>query len=461
MRLRGGAPADGARNLSSDESGFALVVIVLLMALLVSLGAVGARTAQIELRIAGNDLRSKQALETAEAGLEHAFALLSLETGGVNAASDGFNDELAGGGTGGGLTSLGALRTLDDGNPYRCNQLSEQSGDDGYCVRMVDNQDEVAGINDGAADIDNSVYLVSRGSVMSARRTVELRIERDPVHDCVLCSNLDFPLLPADIALVGGFSTDSYDSRVGAYSPMTAGDGGNIRSNGSVTMTGALLLPIDIDGAVTASRDVLTLLPPVSVSGATTEFAPTASYAAVPPCGPPYPSNDGITGGIYNRSTGILANVGLGDVIRLEGGTSDEPKEYCFSAILMTGVSRLQVDGPVHIRLTAVSTILGIINTTNVPGDLRISSSVTQPLPFLPVNPGLVIGAVGGELSMVVDAPNALVAFVGVVNNFYGQMIAGIPAVVGVSANMHFDEALVEAGLHRRGWRELRNHPPT
>ncbi len=446
---------------ASNQSGFALIAVILLLALLLSLGAVGARTAQIELQIAGNDYRGKQALELAESGLEHAFALIRAESNGSNGATNGFADELGNDGTGGALTALGTLRTLDDGNLYRCAQLPGLRTADGYCVRVVDNHDETAGLNDPTVDLDNSVLLVSSGFVAGARRTVEMRIERDPVYPCVLCGNLDFPFLPADVALVGGFSTDSYDSRNGSYSAISAGEEGHVRSNGSVTMSGALLAPIAVAGDVVAVKDVLTLLPPVSVSGNVAQFAGAQYYAPVAPCGPPYPANEGISGGLYDRTTGILLNVGLADVIRLQGGTSDQPREYCFSSILMTGVSQLQVDGPVHIRLTGLSTILGVVNMTSIPADLRVSTSVTQPLPFLPVNPGLVIGNVAGQLSMVVDAPNALVAFVGVLDDYFGQIVAGVPPVTGVAASMHYDEALQVPRVYRRGWRELRNHPPS
>ena len=444
-----------------DESGFALIAVIVLMALLLSLGAVGARTAQVELRIAGNDLRSRQALETAEAGIDHAMALLRLESAGVNAGSNGFGDELSAGGTGGGLAALGSVRTLDDGKTYRCNKLSEQSGDDGYCVRIADNEDETTGVADPATDLDGTIFLISRGTVGKAERVVEVRVVRDAVYDCVLCGNFDFPLLTPDVALLGGFTTDSFDSGTGPYDPLSTGNEGHIRSNGSVTMSGAPLFPVDIAGDVTATGSVQTLLPPVTVSGTTTQFALATAFAAVPPCGPPYPANDGLTGGLYDRATGVLSTVGPADIIQLQGGTPEDPAEYCFSSILMNGASELHVAGPAHIRLTQTSTILGVLNVTGVPSDVRISSSLVQPLPFVPVNPGLNIGANGGQLSAVVEAPNAQVSFAGPVTDIFGQIIAAIPPTAGVTAAMHYDEALNAPRIYRRGWRELRDHPPS
>jgi len=446
---------------ASQQSGFALIVVILLMALLLSLGAVGARTAQVELKIAGNDLRSRQALEVAEAGLDHAVAALRLLRAGRNAASDGFNDELSDGGTSGGLTAVGTLTTLADGNAYRCNSLSQQRDGDGYCVRMVDNDDETAGADDPTDDLDNTVVLISRGSVANAERIVELRLTRAPVYGCVLCSNLDYPLLAPDVALLGGFSTDSFDSRIASYDAASSASEGHVIANGAVTMSGTGGLPVTVHGDLSAGADVQSLTPPTTVSGATRQYAAPTRFAPVPACGPPYPGNSGISGGLYDSTTGTLSNVGANEVIQLAGGPPDSPTQYCFGAIQMTGNSRLQTNGAVHLRLTRPSTLLGIVNATGIPADLRISSSVDQPPIFMPASPGLTIGGVAGQLTMVVDAPNAMVGFAGAISDFYGQLITGIPPTTGVTTHMHYDKALDTPQIFRRGWRELRNHPPS
>jgi hypothetical protein len=455
------------RNAMRDERGTVLVVVILLIALMLSLGAAGTRTAQIELRIAHNDIVSKQALETAEAGWSHAYALLRrVDTvTHTNGAANGFNDELSGGGTGGALAALGSVRTLSDGNSYRFNHTAGQTGpDDGYYVRVVDNQDETTGADDAAADRDNVIHIISRGRVGTAERVIDMVVQRDGTAACVVCGNIDFPLPivlpPLDVSLLGSVLLDSYDSRDGPYSPATATNHGNVFSNGDVSLTGTVALPVNVKGTVTAARSVQKLPPilqNVIVTGGTTQFAPPVEFPPVLPCGPPYPPNTGLSGGLYDRATGILVDVGVNDVI------SFAPGEYCFSAIVMAGVnSTLRVTGPTRISLTLPSTIVGIVNTTGTAANLRIESSVTSPLPILPgIVPALTIVGVGGNVAMVVNAPQAIVAFAGVLTpNFFGQIIGGMVPNLLI-AQMHYDESLGEVPrLYRRGWRELREYPP-
>ena len=95
-----------------------------------------------------------------------------------------------------------------------------------------------------------------------------------------------------------------------------------------------------------------------------------------------------------------------------------------------------------------------------VAANLRIESSIQSPIPLAPgVIPALAIVGVGGDLAMVVNAPQAIVAFTGVTTNFYGQIIGGmIPDLL--ITRLHYDDALNSPRLYRRGWRELRDYPP-
>lgn len=439
-----------------DESGMVLVVIVLMIALMLSLGAAGTRTAQIELRIASNDLMSKQALEIAEAGWNHAYGLIQQENAltRLNGAANGFDDELSAGGTGGTLAALGSLRTLSDGNSYRFAQTSGQaSADDGYYVRIVDNQDETAGMNDPTVDVDNQIHIVSRGRVGSAERVIETVVERDATAPCVLCGNTDFLLPVLDVALGPVITTDSFDSRIGPYDPAAALSNGHVVSNGDISLIGALGSGITLNGNVTASRSILELLQ-VDVTGSTTANAPPTAFAPVLPCGPPFPPNTGMSGSgyVYDRALGTLVGA-VNSVIDFA------PGEYCFSAIVMAGGSTLRVSGPTRISTTLPSTLVGIVNTTGVASNLRFESSVTSPIPILPIVPALLIVGVGGNISMVINAPNAVVGFAGVTTNFFGQIIGGmIPSLL--IAELHYDESLNSPRLFRRGWRELRAYPP-
>jgi hypothetical protein len=442
--------ARGTAGVCRDSSGAALFIVLLLTALLLSLGIFGARAGQIELMIAGNDLAAKRALEAADAGINHALGLIRQRgDSGTNGAADGFDDELSEGGTGGALAGLGRTIAVE-GEPYRFAALDDGSGD-GYYVHAVDNHDETRGIDDPARDRDRRIVLVSRGRAGRAERVVQVVVERDPAFPCVLCGNLDFAVAPLDVALAGAVSTDSYDSSSAPYDPGAAGAAGNIFSNGDIGMAADPLglLPVDIHGDVTAARSVVAA-GAVNVSGGTRQFATAVDFPPVTPCGPPFPPNPGITGGSYDQLSGVLANVGANEVIELASG------EYCFSSISMTGASRLRVSGPVRIRLTSPSVLLGVTNATGVPGNLRILSSAVSPAP-LPIVPALSIDG-GAQAAMAIYAPNAIVTFTGL-GDFYGAVVGAMLPSVGV-ARLHYDAALANPGVRIVSWREARNYPP-
>jgi hypothetical protein len=416
LETRGGARSRRGHAgiaLARDERGAALIVVMLLTALLFALGAFGTRSAQLELLIAGNDLQARRAVEVAQAGLDHAFSLIrEVDPNGRNEAADGFDDELAGGGIGGALVSIGDS-TAVDGLSYRFRHFGGLALNDGYYVRAYDDYDETAGLDDPTADLNRRIHLVSMGRVGRAERVVHAVIERDPIFTCALCGKQDMPILPTDVAMVGALNVDSYDSRVGPYNPLTPGSNGHVISNGEISMITDLVLPIQVRGNVT-SHQTVAQAGNVNVTGAVTQFANTIDYPSVSPCGPPYPANTGISGGLYDRDLGTLVNTGPNEVIDLAAG------DYCFSSIVMTGLSVLHVNGPVRIFLSAPSTILGLMNTTGVASSLRIYSSVTSPA-VLPVVPGLVISG-GAQAAAAIYAPDSIVSFVGV-NNFYGSVV--------------------------------------
>jgi len=209
------------------------------------------------------------------------------------------------------------------------------------------------------------------------------------------------------------------------------------------------LLPVDVRGNVKATANVLQV-GTVNVSGAVTQLAPPTEFPSVQPCGPPYPPNTGLTGGMYNQSLGTLVNVGVNDVIDLA------PGDYCFSSILMTGASRLRANGPVRIFLTLPSVIAGIINTTNSAPNFRIYSSVSSPV-VLPIVPGLVLAG-GASAAAAIYAPDSIVTLAGL-TDFYGAIVAAVLPDVGIGA-VHYDMALENPGLQVVSWSEERDYLP-
>ena len=96
------------------------------------------------------------------------------------------------------------------------------------------------------------------------------------------------------------------------------------------------------------------------------------------------------------------------------------------------------------------------MNTTGVPSDLRIFSSVASPVP-LPIVPGLAIAG-GAQAAMAVYAPDSIVTFAGL-GDFYGAVVGGMMPDVEI-ARMHYDAALANPEVRQVSWREMRRSPP-
>src|SRR2546425_12321503 len=106
------APKLNARRLRRQD-GMALVLVLLVIAVLALLGIAGTPSAQTELQMAQKDVVGRQALSVAEAGLNHAYRLISADaTLSYPPSALSFASELSNGGTGGPLASSGATVTL-------------------------------------------------------------------------------------------------------------------------------------------------------------------------------------------------------------------------------------------------------------------------------------------------------------------------------------------------------------
>jgi hypothetical protein len=141
---------------------------MLIIAAIVSLSIYGARSAQVELRIARNDVLAKQALNAAEAGVNHVRSVIQGDGG-------QFDTYLSNGGTSGALSSIGAVVTLSDGLNYRFHAFGGSGTSDGYYVRVVDNYDESTGSNNPTDDVDSTIDIISRGRVGGAERIIRAR----------------------------------------------------------------------------------------------------------------------------------------------------------------------------------------------------------------------------------------------------------------------------------------------
>lgn len=408
-----------------QQDGNALVQVLLLTTVLYGLVTFGSRTARTEVQIATNQLLSKQALDIAEAGLNHAFDV--IRTGGPV-----YDDELGNGGAGGSLANLGSLVALD-GNNYRFRAFGG-GANDGYYVRVVDNYDEQTGANDPTIDKDGAITVISRGRIGGAERVINATLANDPL--------LKHTLFGKDgVTFTGDSYIDSFDSRVGPYGSVTPNANGHVRSNGAISLSGTgTSIRGDATAGTTVSEGTGT------ITGAVTENAPPLSFPPVSHCSPPS-SGAGISGTgnwSYDIYGGSL-QVSGGDITLAEG-------TYCFSSVSFLAQSSLTVSGPVKIYLNGSwDTSAGsIVNTTTLPANLQIFAHTHD-------SHGNIKFAGGAQAFMSIYAPNATITLTGG-TNYYGAIVGGRITVNG-GTHIHYDESLgtIPSGnVLMSNWHEVR-----
>lgn len=266
-----------------------------------------------------------------------------------------------------------------------------------------------------------------------SRVIIEAHFIREPLFPCVLCGK-------EGINISGGAITDSFDSRDAPYNLATAGNRADVLSNGDITLSGATTL---IKGNAVAGGTVIASEGAI-VRGRTTDNVSFFSFPPVIPCGPPFSSPTGITGGNYDPLTGQLRGTGSDDIILANGN-------YCFSSVELNGNSTLTVSGPVTLSLTGTSSITagGIVNTTANAENLKIVTSL--------LSSDLGIKIAGGDrVYLTLYAPDARVEVTGG-GDFYGA-IAAKNVVSTDGAKFHYDTRLKD---HENGrvkmvfWREM------
>ncbi len=419
-----------APRLLLHNDGITMLVVLLVLMTVSVMSLFGAYKTQTEIRIAHNGLLAKRALAAAEAGISHAVALIQ------NDLTDGLNDELSSGGTGGGLTALGNTTTLH-GATYRFRPFGGGTSD-GYAVRVIDDFDETSGSNNPAADTNSKIKIIALGQVGGAERRLEVMVGGESFFKQTLFGKLF-------ITLSGGSVSDSFDCNLGPYGGTNIGTEGHVRSNGNITLSSG---STQVRGAATAGGTVNTS-GGATVVGITTNTAPPLTFPLVPPCGPPFSSGTGISwsgGGSYNSTTGELEGSGGANIV-LANGT------YCFSSITLSGSSTLTVNGPVQIYLTDESTLSGggIQNTSNLASNLRIYSSGVGN------SQGITLSG-GSTAYMAIYAPEAKITFSGG-SDFYGAIV-GQSITNSGGTQMHYDKCLANLpgnGLEMTSWNDVRN----
>jgi hypothetical protein len=434
MRVResstSGRPS--GRGVARGERGSALIVVLLVIAALSLLSVMGARTAQTELQITQKDVQTKQALSAAEAGLNHAYDLIK--------STGNFSNELSSGGTGGTLAGIGSVATIGSAS-YRFRVFGGGSSD-GYYVEAQDDFDETSGANDPTIDTNARIYLVSRGRVGGAERVVMAAVGGT--------TRFPYALFGRDsIILGGGAQTDSYDSRIAAYNAFTAGNEGDVRTNGDITVNGGTNI-IHGDATQSSTSSIGDTVTGTKTTGAANVTAPCGTP---PACGPPYSMAATVTGVSYsyNQGTGVLSATGSSAVITLASGT------YCFSSITLLSGAKLNIaaGASVTINVTGAVDFGGgsFANPTGNPANLLLNSSCNG---TCGATDGIVLTG-NFQAYMAVYAPLATVKFSGGAD-FWGAVFAASVKNTG-GTWLHYDQALqglvCTTGIS--GWHEVRS----
>jgi hypothetical protein len=414
------------------QQGIALVKILFLTSILLAIAAFVARSTRVEIGIARNYYLQKQALQVAEAGLDHAWRKIEAQiTAGVTLDAAVANPT--------GFLGTGSDQSLN-GTNYRFVSFGGGSGN-GYYVRLDSSSDD-PGPN------RKSLMITSIGSVpsslASAQRELKAQLEQYPLFGRGIFGKYS-------ATFGGGALTDSYNSNYGNYNPSNPGSNGNVGSNGNITNNGS---PTTINGDATAGGNVS--IGQSTVTGDTASGAPQLAIPPAPSCPlSGYGPSSGIGGtGNFNSGNGTLRGNG-GDNITLAAGS------YCFSSITIGGQATVTLLGPVQIYLTSPSSFGGggIVNyvpqgSYASPSNLQIFSTYNAG----PTGNQGITFAGGSAVYASIYASEAALNFQGSVTDFYGAAIGGTISMG--AANFHYDEALADgtgAATALVAWHEVRN----
>lgn len=404
------------RKLLLDERGMILVISLLILALLLGAGVGAIVSMQTDLKTSSNLKTGKQAFYIGDAGVNRTWR--EMDDG------NGTND----------FDSLSGTATLFTNVSY---------GGGSYTVTA-----EIEHVGSSTQPIiPKRVKVTSTGCYPavtgtgscpagSAKTIVEAQFRRESLFNCAACGK-------ESVSVSGGSTTDSYDSRTGAYGGTNVGSDGDVGSNGTITLTGSGAI---VNGDASALTSVTTTGGALITGTTTSLMAPIEFPPISHPCGSPYTysSGSGLTGGTYNSANGQLRGTGSTN-ITLANGT------YCFSSVDLAGTSTLTVNGPVKIYLTADSNFTGggAVNTTGLPENFQIFSL------FSSSSQGISVSG-GSQTAMAIYAPDCRVALSG--GSQYSGSIIGRSVDISGGTQFHYDKRLednVNGEVGMVSWRQV------
>jgi hypothetical protein len=399
-------------RLIKEESGIALITGLLILMSLTAIGLFATNATIVHQDISANLKASKQGFYLAEAGIQHARLFLIQHSDNWSSYASTTATPL-----------IAATQLFNLGT---------------YAVTVQD-----------AGGGGLRVYSTGNPSGQTSVVIEALLRHKPSLFPCVACAS-------GNITLSGGATTDNFDSSVSgytSYNPLSAGSNGNVRSsNGNISLSED---GTQVKGNATAGGSgAVWVSGGATVTGTTTHGAPPLPFPPVDtsPCGSPpdYSAGDGITGGSYNTSTGALTASG-GAMVTLAPGT------YCFSSVMLSGGSTLQVNDAVRIYLDIKNSgdksdfsggsSGGVVNSTGKAENLQIFS--------LSSSQGITLAG-GSQAYMAVYAPHSPITFSGG-SDFYGAAVGNTITNSG-GVKMHYDvhlSGLGGAGVVMLTWRQV------
>lgn len=345
--------------------------------------------------------------------------------------------------------SLQALNLADAGAEaaiweivYNDEQFTSWSGTNPKTMTISSFKDEdnntIGDIQISVNQTSTSHYTVtSTGFVPNAANPVASKRVKVFVLPKTLFNNAAFG--NSSVSLAGITLVDSYNSSLGPYSALLAGDKGDIGTNNILTMTGnasvkgdALVAPggsaSGVEPRITGELFYAgspTVLDPVilpdylSSAPISPDLSLTSSAAATLPIGNYHYQNISITsGGVLTLSAGT--NIYVSQQISVTGGSS---RIICGS------------DVKLYIRGTANFAGQGITNSTGIPGDLQIYG----------LGSGTTISYSGGSnFYGTIYAPECSISTSGN-SSIFGAIVGNTVTLTGTGA-LHYDESLSQNG---------------
>jgi hypothetical protein len=368
----------------SDSKGSALLIALALILLVAAVAMVAVDSASTDIELSYNQIHEEQAFYVAESGAIRAFALLNTDS---------------------------AWRAGFDGEPF---------GEGTFTVILRDSTDDAA--------LSDTVIVHSTAMVDGSRSTVEFTLVPDLV-------NLFKYAMFADqfIDIKNSFVTDSYNSDSGKYAATWADEGGDVGSNGTISVNLGAHIGGDVSSALGDGTDVHD---GATVTGTIDDNAPEMDL-------PPIPDEEFA----WAQSVSV-AKTGLSGACTYKSSSQELDATGPFK--LTSGVyylSSLSLRNSASLQLAPGAKV-----TIYVTGDININNSAE-------INVGgdcgdLMIYSKGslylknsGNIRAVFYNPYGT-ADMRNTGEFYGSIVAK-DIIAHNSANFHYDRSLAE--IQRKG----------